>query len=129
MAGFGVTPEVEGLGHFFPGKLAGPVRQKLHVHPGQLMLAAGPGDFLDKDPTKRAVDVAHPVQEEDQESPQRNELKPPLLEMVIAGTRLMAARADGRRTTSGAYPHLNAVLVRGEFRPLVDEPWEAMTLV
>ncbi len=44
-----------------------------------------------------AVHSPHGVQEEDEKSPQRDELKAPLAELVVAGRRLMAARTDGSR--------------------------------
>ena len=52
-----------------------PTREKPHVGGGQLVLAVGPGHPLDGDPTARAIDAPHRVEEEDAQAPQRDELE------------------------------------------------------
>jgi hypothetical protein len=45
-----------------------------------------------------AIDTSHGVQQEDEESPQRDELKTPLGKLIVAGCGLMAPGANRRRT-------------------------------
>jgi len=66
-----------------------------------------PWNFFDGHNAAAAtVDAPHGVQKEDEKSPQGYELKAPLGELVVAGRRQMAARADwaeplrGRTATS-----------------------------
>ena len=57
------------------------------------MLAVGPGHPLDGDPTARAIDAPHRVEEEDAQAPQRDELEAAQRQPVVHRARLAAARA------------------------------------
>jgi hypothetical protein len=82
----------KGLGSFFPRKPTRPTGQEEHVGPGQGALAVAPGDLLDDDgATATAVHSPHGVQQEDEESPQGDELKTPFRQLVVTGRGLMAA--------------------------------------
>src|SRR5437764_1229116 len=55
-----------------------------HVGFGQCAFAVAPGNFFDShNATAATVDPPHRVKQEDQESPQGNELKAPLTELVV----------------------------------------------
>ena len=84
-------------GRFFPRKPTRPASQEEHVGLGQAAFAVTPRNFFDDDGGAAAtIDAPHGVQQEDEKSPEGNKLKPPFGELVIAGRRLMAARADRR---------------------------------
>ena len=72
-----------------------------------------------------AIDAPHGVQQEDQKSPERNELETPLGELIVSGRGLMAARADGRRTLARPHGDLNALVVGTEAGLLVNESPES----
>ncbi len=56
------------------------------------MFAIAPGNLLDYYyAAVAAVDAPHGVQEEGEESPERDEIKTPFGELVVTGCRLMAA--------------------------------------
>ena len=76
-----------------PTEAFGPPREKPHVGGGQLVLAVGPGHPLDGDPTARAIDAPHRVEEEDAQAPQRDELEAAQRQPVVHRARLAAARA------------------------------------
>src|SRR6516162_8723663 len=121
---------VKGLRRLFPGELARPVREELHVDLGQLMLAGRPRHFLDDDATGPAVHPSHAVEQKHQEAPQGDEFELPLCQMVIAGGRLMAARANGGRALPRSPSHLDGSALRGtESGPLVDKSPKVMTVV
>src|SRR5262249_36603893 len=61
-------------------------------------------DFVDAE----GIDSPHGVQQED-EIPKGNELKAPLAELIVAGSGLMAARAD--RGRAPARPHETSILL------------------
>src|ERR1051326_343797 len=61
--------------------------------------------------TAAAADASHRVQQEDEESPQRDELEAPLGELVVSGRRQMAPRADCGRTFPRSQDHFDAPLV------------------
>ena len=65
--------------------------------------AVGPGDFFDDDCAAVAVDSAHGIQQEDQESPEGNELEAPSRKLIVVGRRLMAARADRDRALARSH--------------------------
>src|SRR5438477_8461565 len=121
---------VKGFRRLFPGELARPVRLELHVHLGQLTLAARPRHFLDDNAAGPAIHPPHRIEQEHQKAPQRDEFELPLREMVIAWGRLMAAGANGCRALAGSDPDFDRGPVRGaEARALVDKSPKMMTLV
>ena len=74
--------------------VAAPNGLREHVGFGQCAFAVAPGDFFDGDnATAATVDAPHGVQKEDEKTPQGDELEAPFGELVVAGRRLMAARA------------------------------------
>ena len=75
------------------------------------------------------IDAPHGVQQEDEKSPQGNELKAPFGELVVTGRRLMAARADCGRTLARSHGHFDALLVGTEVGVLVDKSSETMAAV
>src|SRR5260370_20421049 len=85
---------MKGVGGLFPGKFARPAGQKQHVGFGQLVLAITPRNFFHHHAAASAVHAPHAVQKENQNAPERNELKASLRKMVVTGGWLMAARAD-----------------------------------
>src|SRR5438093_8156460 len=120
---------VKGFRRLFPGELARPVRQELHVHLGQLMLAARPRHFLNDNAAGPAIHPPHRIEQEHQKAPQRDEFELPLREMVIAGGQLTAAGAKGCRALSGSDPDFDRGPVRTvESGPLVDKSPKMMTL-
>src|SRR5471030_1023175 len=92
---------MEALGGLFPGKFARPSGQEQHVSFGQLVFAVAPRNLFDHDAAAWAVHAPHAIQKEDQNPPERNELKTPLGKVVVTGSRLVAARADGSRAPAG----------------------------
>lgn len=118
------------LGGFFPGKPARPAGQEQHIGFGQGPFAVAPGDFLDEDGAATAtIDAPHGVQEEDEKSPERDELEAPLGELVVTGRGLMTARTDGGRTLAWPYRYLDTLLVRTEPGLLVNKSPEAVAAV
>ena len=94
------------------------------------MLAVAPGNFLDDDGVAAAaIDAPHGVQQEDQKSPERDELEAPLGELIVAGRRLMAARTDRRRTLARPHGDLDALVVGTEAGVLINESPETMAAV
>jgi hypothetical protein len=71
----------------------------------------------------------HGVQQEDQESPQGDELKTPLGELVVTGRRVMATRADRGGALPWPHQHFDALVVGTEASPMVDESAKAVTAV
>jgi hypothetical protein len=61
-----------------------PAGQKQHIGSGPLVLAIAPGNLLDHDATIPAVYASHAVQQENQKTPQGNELKAPLGKVIVA---------------------------------------------
>src|SRR6266852_2127433 len=120
----------ERLGCLFPRKAAGPAGQKQHVRFGQGALAVAPGNFLDDHSAAAAtVHSPHRVQEEDEKSPQREELKTSLGELIVTGRRLMAARADRARALAGPHRYLDTLVVRTEAVVMIDKSSKAVTTV
>jgi hypothetical protein len=72
-------------------ELPRPTGQEEHISFGQCAFAVAPGDFFDGDyATAATVDAPHSVQQEDEKSPQWDELKAPFGELVVTGRRQMA---------------------------------------
>ena len=84
-----VPRSMERLGGFLPGELPRPAGQEEHVGFGGLVLAIAPRNLLDHYATSPALDTPHAVQKENQNSPERNELKTPLRQMIVAGCGLV----------------------------------------
>ena len=64
---------------------------------GQLVLAIAPRNFLDHHrATVAALDAPHTVQEENQSSPEGDELEAPLGKLIVARGRLVAPRENPR---------------------------------
>src|SRR5215813_10553294 len=69
-----------------------------------------PGDFLDgHHAAPAAIDATHGVQQEDEESPERNELKTSFLELVVTVCPHMAARADCGRIFARSHNYFDAL--------------------
>jgi hypothetical protein len=79
--------------------------------------------------TAAAVDAPHGVEQEDEESPQGNELKAPLRELVVASRGLMAARADSGRALARSHGDLDTPMVRTEDGTMINKSAEAMTAI
>src|SRR6202451_2371962 len=124
-----VPGSVERLSRFFPGKLPRPAGQKQHIGSGQLVFAIAPGNLLDYYATIPAVDAAHAVHQENQKTPQRNELEAPLGEMIVTWCRLVASRTDRRRALPRPDGHFDAFLAGTEARGVVDEFGLALAVV
>ena len=110
------------LGGLLPRKPARPAGQKQHVGGGQVTLAIAPRNFLDDDGTaSTAIDAPHGVQEEDQESPERDELKAPLGKPIVTGRRSVATGADRHGALPWTNGDLDHLLVGSETIVVVDE--------
>jgi len=121
---------VERLGGFLPGKVACPARQKQHIDFGQGAFAVAPRNlFDDHGGATAAIDAPHGVQQEDEKSPERNELEAAFGKLVIAGRRLVAARANRRRTLAGSHGDFDALLVGTEMGVLIDKTPESVAAV
>ena len=88
---------------------------------GGLVLAIAPGDLFDHHTAARAMDASHPVQKENQKSPERNEFEAPLGEMIVARRRLVASGANRRGALSRPHGYLDGLFVRAEAGVLVNE--------
>jgi hypothetical protein len=75
------------------------------------------------------VDSSHPVQQEDQESPQGDELEAPLVELIVTGRRQMATGTDSCGTLTRSHGHLEALPIGTEAGVLIDKAPKAMTTV
>jgi hypothetical protein len=76
-----------------------------------------------------AVHSPHGVQEEDEKSPERDEFKAPLAELVVAGRRLTAARTDGSRAFARTHRYFDTLAIRAEAGTIIDKSPEAMAAV
>jgi len=91
---------VEHLGDLLPGEALGPGGQKPAVAVGQLTLAVGPGEQLDGDAAARAIHSPPSVDKEDDDLPERHELKEALAKVIVRWPRLAASGAEGLRVRS-----------------------------
>ena len=84
----------EGAGHLRPRQLLRPLRQKAPVYVGEVMLARTPGDLLDNHPAAGvARNPAHPINQKDRETPDRNKLEPPRIGGGVIGRGQLTAAA------------------------------------
>ena len=98
------------------------LRRGEHIGFGKRALAISPGNFFNNDGTAAtAIDTTHGVQQEHEESPERNKLKAPFGELVVTGRRQMASRADCDRALSRSYGYFDALVVGTEVGVLVDK--------
>jgi hypothetical protein len=120
----------ECLCSFFPREAASPAGQEEHVHVGQGVFAVAPGNFFDDDGVAAAaIDASHGVQQEDEVSPERDELEAALVELVVTGRRQAAARADRGRSLARPHGKFDALVVRTEACAMIDKSAEAMAAV
>src|ERR1700690_2149877 len=113
---------VERLGGFLPGEFARPTGQEQHVGLGQLVLAIAPRNLFHYHyATMAALDAPHAVQEKDQKSPDGDELEAPFGKMIVTRRRLVAPRADRRRSDPRPDVHFHAFFVGAEAGVMVDE--------
>src|SRR5215470_4826662 len=125
-----IPRSAKSLSGFFPGEAARPASQEEHVGFGQGTFAVAPGHFFDHHGgAAAAVHAPHGVQQEDEKSPERNELKAPLGELIVAWSRLMAARTDRGRTPARPNPYLDTLVVRGEPGAMINKPPEVVAAV
>ncbi len=82
-------------GAIWPDPGLRPARQEPSVARRDRALSLGPGHLLDLDAAVGTIDTAHGVDEEDQDSPERNELKAPGRKRVVGRPPLPAAGACG----------------------------------
>jgi hypothetical protein len=75
------------------------------------------------------MDAAHPVEEENQKSPEGNEFEATLGKMIIARRWLMASGANRRGALSRPHGHLDSLWVRSKAGVLVNESSMAMAAV
>src|SRR5947209_2314927 len=117
-------------GCLLPRKPPCPACQEQHVGFGQSAFAVTPGNFFDDHgATAGAVDAPHRVQQENKKSPERNEFKAPLAELIVTGCRLMASRTDRRRAFAWPHRHLDTLFVQTEAGLLIDKSPEAVAAV
>src|SRR5262249_6248105 len=115
---------------FLPGKAVRRTGEEEHIGFGETPLSVGPANLFHDDRGAAATIYApHGVQEEDEKSPQRYELKAPLWKLVIAGRRPMAPRTDRGRAFARPYRYFDTLLVRGESGVMIDKSTEVMAAV
>ena len=74
-------------------------------------------------------EAAKRVQQEDEKSPERNELEAPLGELIVAWSRLMTTRTDRGRTPARPHRYLDALVVGTEPGAMIDKPPEVVAAV
>src|SRR5450631_1878750 len=116
-----IPGSVKRLGGFLPGEFACPAGEEEHVGFGGLMLAIAPRNLFDHLAAIAAVDPSHAVQKENQNSPEGNELKTPLGEMIVTGCGLVAPRADRHRASPWPDGYFDAFLISAPAGRSVDE--------
>ena len=97
---------------------------------GQGAFAVAPGHFFDDHGgAAAAVHAPHGVQQEDEKSPERNELEAPLGKLIVAWSRLMATRTDRGRTPARPHRYLDTTIIRAEAGIFVNETPEVMAAI
>src|SRR3989454_740470 len=84
---------------FLPGKLARPVREKLHVHCRQGVLPGSPGKLFHTYAAAPAIHTAHRILKEHRNVPYRNKFESPGLHRIVARSRFLTSGTD--RTAIG----------------------------
>jgi hypothetical protein len=120
---------MKGVGGLFPGQFARPAGQKQHVGFGQVALAISPWNLFYHHAAAAAVHAPHAIQKENQNAPERYELKASLRKMVVTGGWLVAARADSRRAPARPDDDFQGVVVANQAGALVDESPETIAAV
>ncbi|MFA5515054.1 MAG: hypothetical protein WDA20_02085 [Desulfuromonadales bacterium] len=108
---------MEDIGDLFPGQTLCPLGEKPGIGGCQVVLPVSPRNPLHFDAASRAIDTPHGIEEKDGDAPQRNELKAPDLQSVIAGARIAASRAN--RATSLARSNFD---FKEQSRGLLNQP-------
>ena len=80
--------------------------RKQHVCLGEMMLAVAPRHLLHYYAAVAALNAAHAVEKENQQTREGNELESSFGKMIVSRCRLVATRADRRRTM--AWPNLDS---------------------
>ncbi len=107
-----------------------PTGEEEHIGFGQRAFAVGPGNLFDDDgAAASAIDATHGIQQEDEKSPQGNELKASFGELIVAASRMMAARTDRGRPLARPHQHLDTLAVRTEAGAMIYKSPEPMTAV
>ena len=86
------------------------------------MVAIATRNLLDRHTTIPARDAPHAVQKENQDSPERDELKTPLGKMIVTRSRFVAPLAESRGARPRLDVHFDAFLIAAEAGVSVDEP-------
>jgi hypothetical protein len=93
-------------------------------------LPFAPWNLFDHDRAAPAtVHAPHGVEKEHEKPPQRNEFEAPLNELILSGSRLVAARADCGRTLARAHQNFDTLFVRTKACVLVDKASMPVTSV
>jgi hypothetical protein len=92
------------------------------------MLAIGPGDLLDHDAAGFAVDTAHAVEKEHQETPDGDEFKRTLGEVIVAEGWPATTGTDAFGSHPRPHPDLKALAILTEAGMVVNETGEAIAL-
>jgi hypothetical protein len=118
------------LGCFFQRKPARPAGQKQHIGFAQRTLSVAPWNLLDHDRlTAGAIDTPHRIEQKDQKTPERNELKTALGELIVSGGRPMAARTNRRRTLARTHRNLNTPVIQTETSLMINESRKMVTTI
>ena len=112
-----------------PRQLPRPVRQEQHVGLGQLVLADAPGHRFDPHPAAAAIDSAHAIEQHHHAAPQRHELEPAQLQVIIGRRRLMTARTNRSRAAARPHGDLDGLAWCAMPRALVNETGKVLVVV
>jgi hypothetical protein len=94
------------------------------------MLSVAPRNLLDEDRlTAAALNMPHRIQQENEESPERNELEPTLGELIVPARGPMAARADRRGALTWTHGDLDALVIGPEAGLVVDETGKTVATI
>ena len=117
---------MKAAGRLLPRELSGPVRQVHHVGLGQGVLADAPGDLFDFDAALATLDAPHAVVERDRISPDRDEFKMSLRQLIVASGRFVAARAPRPGTGPRSDIDLDGPGLFVQAGRAIDKPWKPM---
>jgi len=96
---------------------------------GGLVFAIAPGNLFHDYAAVLAMDTPHPVEEENQKSPEGNEFEAPLRETIITRRRLVASGANRRGALSRPHGHLDTLFIGAEAGVLINESSMVMAVV